>query len=107
MKRTKKMRGFLHLWLGLASGLVVLIVTLTGSILVFEKEIDEWVHKDFFFVKPAGQRLSVDSLLASVKQHDNAFSVTSFTIDTDAPSRSVIFYGKKKKETIWIAVNPY
>src|SRR6187402_1900498 len=101
MKPTKKIIRLLHLWLGLASGLVVLIVTLTGSILVFEKEIDEWANKDFFFVKPAGLRLSADSLLTAVKQHDKSFSVTSFQIATDEPDRSVIFYGKKKKETIW------
>lgn len=107
MKRRKKIIRFIHLWLGLASGLVVLIVTLTGSILVFEKEIDEWVNKDFFFVKPAGTRLSVDSLLATARQHDKAFRVTSFQLSTGEPDHSVIFYGKKNKETIWMAVNPY
>ena len=37
----KKIRN-LHLWLGLGSGLVVFIVALTGSLLVFEKEIDQF-----------------------------------------------------------------
>lgn len=107
MKRTKKIIGFLHLWLGLASSLVVLIVTLTGSILVFEKEIDEWVHKDFFFVKPEGERLSIDRLITAAKQHDTTLQVTSMTVHTDAPDRSVVLYAKRKKETIWVAVNPY
>jgi uncharacterized iron-regulated membrane protein len=36
----KKIIGKLHLWLGLASGLVVFIVSITGCIYVFEQEIN-------------------------------------------------------------------
>lgn len=107
MNRTKKIIGFIHLWLGLASGLVVLIVTLTGSILVFEKEIDEWVNKDFFFNHSSGERLPLDSLLHSVQQHDKSIMVTSFEVHTDQPDRNIVFFGKRKKQTTWIAVNPY
>ncbi|MFT4033851.1 MAG: PepSY-associated TM helix domain-containing protein, partial [Siphonobacter sp.] len=35
----KKRIGQIHLWLGLASGIIVIIVSLTGCIYVFEKEI--------------------------------------------------------------------
>ncbi|WKN43003.1 PepSY-associated TM helix domain-containing protein [Tunicatimonas pelagia] len=36
---TKKLIGKIHLWLGLASGLVVFLVSISGAIMVFEKEI--------------------------------------------------------------------
>ncbi|HEY4285563.1 MAG TPA: PepSY-associated TM helix domain-containing protein [Puia sp.] len=45
--------GQLHLWLGLASGLVVLIVSLTGCLFVFQQEISEVLHREWFFVKPS------------------------------------------------------
>ena len=35
----KKIFSWLHLWLGLASGIVIFIVALTGAILVFQNEI--------------------------------------------------------------------
>ena len=35
----KKTSGWLHLWLGIASGLVVLIVSLTGAIYEFQPEL--------------------------------------------------------------------
>lgn len=35
----KKAIGKIHLWLGLASGVVVFVVGLTGCLIVFEKEI--------------------------------------------------------------------
>jgi len=41
MKMLKKINAWLHLWLGLASGIVVIIVSLTGCILVFESELED------------------------------------------------------------------
>ena len=43
--------GQLHLWLGLASGLVVLIVSITGCLFVFQQEISEALYKKWFFVE--------------------------------------------------------
>jgi len=49
----KKLNAWLHLWLGLASGVVVFIVSITGCILVFETEIKSiafpWINVE----KPA------------------------------------------------------
>ena len=51
-KRTVKYWiGQIHLWLGLASGIVVLIVSITGCLFVFQKEISEFLYKDTYFVK--------------------------------------------------------
>jgi uncharacterized iron-regulated membrane protein len=54
-KRTLKYWiGQLHLWLGLASGIVVLIVSITGCLFVFQKDISEAIWKDKYFVKAPG-----------------------------------------------------
>ncbi|MDQ6480031.1 PepSY-associated TM helix domain-containing protein [Dyadobacter sp. LHD-138] len=46
----KKINAWLHLWLGLASGIIVFIVALTGCILVFEQEFKSltqpWLHAE-------------------------------------------------------------
>lgn len=43
-----KINAWLHLWLGIGSGLIVLIMSITGAILVFESEIvsmsSPWLH---------------------------------------------------------------
>ncbi|GAB3993851.1 PepSY-associated TM helix domain-containing protein [Spirosoma daeguense] len=39
MQILKKINAWLHLWLGLASGIVVFVVSVTGCILVFEQEL--------------------------------------------------------------------
>lgn len=55
----------IHLWLGLASGLVVFILGLTGAIYTFEKELKEVFYRDRLYVDvPAnGQRLPLSTLL--------------------------------------------
>jgi uncharacterized iron-regulated membrane protein len=44
----KKINAWLHLWLGLTSGIIVVILSITGCILVFEQEIKQltspWLH---------------------------------------------------------------
>ena len=37
--RFSKINAWLHLWLGIASGIIVVIMGITGCILVFEQEI--------------------------------------------------------------------
>lgn len=39
-----KINAWLHLWLGIASGIVVFIISMTGCILVFEQEIKGLMH---------------------------------------------------------------
>lgn len=65
-RTTKYWIGQIHLWLGLTTGLVVLIVSITGCLYVFQKEISEAVHKDKYFVTPS----SAPVLPASVLLHN-------------------------------------
>ncbi len=51
-KSLKYWIGQIHLWLGLASGLVVFIVSITGCIFVFQKEISDITYKNTFFIAP-------------------------------------------------------
>ncbi|MBK7668144.1 MAG: PepSY domain-containing protein [Sphingobacteriaceae bacterium] len=65
----KKVFRYLHLWLGLASGLVVLIVSITGCIYAFEKEIKSVVYKDILSVEKGATPQSLDKLLSVVKKN--------------------------------------
>lgn len=50
MKSFKKAVLFIHRWLGLLSGLVVVILGITGCLFVFQQEITEWVRHDTLYV---------------------------------------------------------
>ena len=43
---------WLHLWLGLVSGIVVVIVSITGCLFVFQQEITNIARHDVLFVQP-------------------------------------------------------
>lgn len=54
-KKARKLISQIHLWLGLASGLVVFVVSLTGAMYAFKTEIDHWWHHDYYFVDNSTQ----------------------------------------------------
>jgi uncharacterized iron-regulated membrane protein len=101
----KKLIQKLHLVLGFASGLVVLVVSLTGSLLVFEHELEEAVaHERFFVERPGTHRLPVDALLAGVRTAYPGRRVGGFEIDNDARKTVRV---KLEEPRVTVFVNPY
>ncbi|MET1055560.1 MAG: PepSY-associated TM helix domain-containing protein [Pedobacter sp.] len=58
-----KINAWFHLWLGIASGIVVLILGITGCILVFEQEIKQLSRPWFRAEKPAGGGMVAPSVI--------------------------------------------
>jgi uncharacterized iron-regulated membrane protein len=57
-----------HRWIGLFAGLILVIVGLTGSLLVFEHELDDWnIQQRFGRVIPQEQRLSPGTIANTVR----------------------------------------
>ena len=60
------MRAFLvllHRYIGLATALFLLMAGLTGSILAFNHELDEWLNPGFYAASAEGQRLPPGALV--------------------------------------------
>ncbi|NRF37647.1 PepSY domain-containing protein [Pedobacter foliorum] len=69
MNRSKsitKLAFSLHSWLGLVTGVFLLLLGLSGSALVFLKEIDHAINSDLLQVKPTGKVLSLDALYRKI-----------------------------------------
>ncbi len=61
--KTRRQRWLtVHLWLGLTLGLLLSIYGITGSILVFHAEIDEWLNSELLTVVPSEQTASYQPL---------------------------------------------
>lgn len=107
-KTLKKNIGFLHLWLGLISGLIVFIVALTGSILVFEEEIDAFINPEFYKVSIIGTRkLPVDLYLNSIEKQYGITVLDRIQTYQD-PARTVIISGTNADKKVQIfSVDPY
>lgn len=55
----------IHRWLGLTAGLLFVLLGLTGSLLVFDHAIDEWLNPDLLLTNGAGSRRSIAEVIAA------------------------------------------
>jgi uncharacterized iron-regulated membrane protein len=99
----RKAFRYLHLWLGLASGLVVFIVAITGCIYAFEKEIKSIVYQDILSVEKNDSAQSLDKLLSAVKKEYKKPGIK--TIFVPADSTSSVQFNLKNKLSVFL--NPY
>jgi uncharacterized iron-regulated membrane protein len=59
-RRLRNLTFQFHRYIGLAVGLLLIIVGITGSILVFQREIDRAiVAQQFGVIEPQGERMSI------------------------------------------------
>ncbi|KAA5538619.1 PepSY-associated TM helix domain-containing protein [Adhaeribacter rhizoryzae] len=66
INRISKLAFALHSWLGLVSGIFLLLLGLSGSALVFLEEIDHTINADLLRVQPEGTPLPLDTLYRKI-----------------------------------------
>jgi len=97
---TKKWSAKLHLWLGLSVGIIVFIVSLTGTLYVFKDEIQNSLRKEAMYVqKPSASPLSITVLKEKVSLELNEkypLSAVEISLDKDRSYR-FSYYEKNKK----------
>ncbi|GAA4163891.1 PepSY-associated TM helix domain-containing protein [Chryseobacterium ginsenosidimutans] len=99
---TKKWSAKLHLWFGLSVGIIVFIVSLTGTMYVFKDEIQGILRKDAVYVKVetiTQNPLSIEVLKEKVSMEVNEkYPVSSVEIPLDkSRSYEFLYYEKDKK----------
>lgn len=118
--KIKKLITQIHLWLGLASGLVVFILGITGAIYAFSDEIKDVVYQERRYVNYSSnqKKLPLDSLLAIAKQAlGEQHKITRAELSQN-PERSYMFRAfkiNKKGTGYWnyydyylkVYLNPY
>lgn len=111
MEKEKKKRkskywiGKIHLWLGLSSGLIVLMLAITGCIYAFSQEIVAWQRHDAMYVPEVKEkRLPISTIW------NKTYQAVGDTIDLEDahvykdPKRAIEFHCYKVNETtesIW------
>ncbi|WP_374460406.1 PepSY-associated TM helix domain-containing protein [Chryseobacterium taeanense] len=118
---TKKWSAKLHLWFGLSVGLIVFIVSLSGTMYVFKDEIQNQLRKDVLHVKAETIKqkpIPIEVLKEKITLELNEkFPVTSVEIPLDKnKSYEFLYYEKDKKAWNYfdevkinklVYVNPY
>lgn len=107
MKLTfKKAILYIHLWLGLASGLIVCFLGITGCILAFETEIRNLTEPYQFVKKEYKPLLPPSQLMAAVNEKmPNNFKVLSMGYGPDGSASSGYYYDSLNYYVA--SVNPY
>jgi uncharacterized iron-regulated membrane protein len=103
-----KLNHWLHLWLGLSSGIIVFIVSLTGILFIFCDDIIDGLASDALYVKEVKeQRLTPEEILkAFKKQHPDRKA--SYFITYRDPKRSVKLASSTKERDLQFSwVDPY
>lgn len=95
----KRINSWLHLWMGLTSGLIVFIVGITGCFYVFEKDIRNFIQR-YQFVEPQDKPFLPPSQLKQMA------AVYAFGSQADSLGKHLqnVTYGGKNKAA-WISYN--
>ncbi|MFM8342668.1 MAG: PepSY-associated TM helix domain-containing protein [Methylomonas sp.] len=104
----------IHLYLALSFGLLFALQGLTGSLSVYRQEIDGLFNPQQIIVPPQAQTLSLDKIIASVRQvHPDRHGVWTLELPR-SPNQVITAWFEKPRETfgafyapLMVAVNPY
>lgn len=105
MKTARFIFNKIHLYLGLTSGIVVFVVSLTGCIYVFEEEARNVFQSKYFYVEnPKLQvRKTLFEISDAVKKVYPKEKITQIRFES-APESAYLYHTKSKKA---ISINPY
>ncbi|MBC8097425.1 MAG: PepSY domain-containing protein, partial [Akkermansiaceae bacterium] len=106
MKRFRQIVFWMHLLAGIITGVVIAIMSFTGATLAFEKEIIAWAERDVRQLpapSPETQHLSLDDLLARVREAQPGQRPSAAVIQNDPGSTVLFSFGRTNS----IYVNPF
>lgn len=96
--KIKKTIGKIHLWLALASGLVVLLLSVTGCIYVFNHEINAYIRKENTYNTTVNHKaIPIQELWYTTQKQVGNEKISSVFIYKD-PTKNYVFNCYKQKE---------
>jgi len=110
--KLRKLALTLHRYIGLTFGLLLVILGLTGSALVFWREIDHALNPSLMQVTPQAERQSIDAILVSARQAHPDLQLQSITFP-EPPGRTTYLVNLKPQDQLEseqsteVFVNPY
>lgn len=96
----------IHSILGIAIGILLIIICTTGSFLVFHDPLETAVHPQLIKVVPQKKRVSLDAIATSLKQADPDTQI-EFMLLPQKPEESFKVKLKSNDREIAVFVNPY
>ena len=94
---------WLHLTAGVLAGVVILVMSVTGTLLMYERQMTTWADGYVLAPPPGSPRLSVETLAARVREARPESAVTSITLRRDATAPAAFGLGRESN----LFVDPY
>jgi uncharacterized iron-regulated membrane protein len=95
---------WIHLVCGVATGLVVLMMSVTGVILTYERQILAWAERTTYPAPaPGAERLTLEELVDAAKLRRPEFAPTTITVRNEADAPVVLGAGRSGS----LLANPY
>lgn len=108
--RLNRLIAWIHLWPSIVSGIIVVFVCLTGTIIVYNEEIMDYTAGDakYVTVPENAERISHEEIIKNVTLHDSNLAISEFVLFKD-PARSMRIraFNPKKRKLAMVYVDPY
>ncbi len=87
---------WLHRWVGLLAGLVILVAAVTGALLVIERPLARWFAPDLYPRKSdGGAHAPVEQALAALAEHSPEARVDGIHLPRDGRDALMLFAGQR------------
>ncbi|HLW41532.1 MAG TPA: PepSY-associated TM helix domain-containing protein [Flavobacterium sp.] len=104
----RKLINDLHLWLGVASSLILFVVCLTGTIYTFRTEIEEMIEPQKYNIKTADEKYDIAELITMVEaETQGKVNRIGFTEKVSRPYEINIKTSDEDRRGTNFMVNPY
>ncbi|MBN1237401.1 MAG: PepSY domain-containing protein [Gammaproteobacteria bacterium] len=91
----RKILFWTHLACGVAAGLVILMMSVTGVVLTYERQMLDWAERSMHATPPPdAEPRPLLALVAAVRQHDPGFAATSVTVENDPTAPATVGAGR-------------
>jgi len=104
MSTLRRVSSWIHLYGGLALGGLLIVISVSGSALVFEDTLNEWLQPDLHHVAPAGERASLDAILGAVEKAHPDATLWIANLSTGPTEPTVVRLGPEAPS---VYVDPY
>ena len=95
-----------HLWSGLGIGLYIVVISLSGSVLVYRSELRQTFNPEPRLVSASGDRMSAEGLIDAARRAYPGYRVSLFTEPED-PTQAVTFTVDRDGKRRQMFFDPY
>ena len=101
--RLRSVLFWFHLACGVVAGVIIFVMSVTGVLLTYQRQITAWADTRGYRIAPAPQRLPADALLQRVAESRPDLSPTTLVIRSEPASPASFTIGTGRQ----LFVDPY